>query len=89
MELGRKYLANREFTKKIRFNKRDYILRSIFDTDMAEFDFDDTIAKYNTKYNIWQFDNTIQKYKNNNQRLFNKYKYFNNLYENKNIVKRK
>jgi hypothetical protein len=57
--MDRKFLANREFTKNIRFNNHNYILRSVFDTDNTEFDFDDTILKYKAKENKYEFDNTI------------------------------
>jgi hypothetical protein len=40
MELGRKYLANKEFVKNIRHNGHNYIVRSVFDTDNSKFNFD-------------------------------------------------
>ena len=85
MELGRKYLANKEFTKNIRHNGHDYILRSVFDTDVSEFDFDATIAKYNKKTNTYEFDKSIQKAKYNQYHLSNDLDtlYGTGLFENK------
>ena len=56
-----KYLANREFTKYLRHNGNTYLVKSVFDTDQAELDFDDTIAKYNKKENRFEFDKSIQR----------------------------
>lgn len=91
MQLGRKYLANREFSKNIRHNGHDYLLRSIFDTDTAEYDFDRIIAKYNHRSNNWQFDNSIKKLKYNQYNLSDDLTdlYNTGLFENKKIFKRK
>lgn len=91
MQLGRKYLTNREFTKNIRHNGHDYVLRSIFDTDIAEYDFDKTIAKYNHKFNNWKFDKSIQKLQYKQYDLSDDLRdlYNTGLFENKKIFKRK
>ena len=60
MELGRKYLANKEFIKNIRHNGHNYILRSVFDTNNSKYNFDNTIAKYKEKENKWDFDKSIK-----------------------------
>ena len=89
MDFKRKYLTNKEFTKNIRYNGNNYLLRSIFDTNNSKFDFDATIAKY--KDNKWNFDITIQNYQH---KLFDLSDDLTNLYntglfEHKKIFKRK
>lgn len=69
MELGRKYLANKEFVKNIRHNGHNYIVRSVFDTDNSKFNFDQTIAKYKHKENRWEFDKSIQRIQYNQYEL--------------------
>ena len=91
MQLGRKYLTNREFTKNIRHNGHNYIVSSVFDTDNSEFDFDATIAKYNYKENRWDFDKSIQNIQYNQFELSDNLTdlYNTGLFENKIISKRK
>lgn len=55
-----RFLANKEFTKYIRHNKKLYKLNSVFDDSFTNLQFDKTILKYKRKHHIHGFDKAIQ-----------------------------
>jgi hypothetical protein len=54
-----KFLANREFTKYIKHNKKLYKLNSVFDNTYKNFEFDKTISKYRKHHKKFNFDAAI------------------------------
>ena len=54
-----RFLANKEFTKYIRHNKKLYKLNYVFDDSFTNLQFDKAILKYKRKHHIHGFDKAI------------------------------